>query len=133
MECNREQIVVQCFLELNWPKDSFILDIGCGNGIIGQLLKKNGYENIDGLDESSKIIEIPKQNNCYKNLINSIVSTNIRLPIENNVYDVVIIAEEFCPGRIHINAFNEVLRVTKSGEIFNQKNNQIFISSLKYP
>lgn len=116
MEYNGAQIVVNCFLELNWPKESRILDIGAGTGIIGSLLKQEGYENVDGLDASNKMLEIAKQKKCYKNLINCIVASDIRLPIESRTYDVVIMAGVFCPGHISVDAFNEILRITKSGE-----------------
>ena len=115
MEYNGAQIVVKCFLELNWPKECRILDIGAGTGIIGSLLKKNGYENIDGLDASPKMLEMAKEKNCYKKLINSIVAHNIRLPIDDRSYDVIIMAGVFCPGHISVDAFNEILRITKSG------------------
>ena len=119
MDYNGAQIVVNCFLELNWPKNSRILDIGAGTGIIGSLLNKNGYQNIDGLDASPKMLEIAKQKNCYKNLINSIVASNIKLPIENKSYDVIIMAGVFCPGHISVDAFSEILRITKPGKSLN--------------
>ncbi|CAG2172436.1 unnamed protein product [Oppiella nova] len=115
MEYNGAQIVVKCFLELNWPKSCRILDIGAGTGIIGSLLKANGYENIDGLDGSPKMLDLAKEKNCYKNLIHSIVASNIRLPIDSKTYDVIIMAGVFCPGHISVDAFNEILRITKSG------------------
>jgi len=115
MEYNGAKIVVSCFLELNCEKDSRIIDIGAGTGIIGSLLKKEGYNNIDGLDASPKMLEVAKEKNCYKNLINSIVSPKIRLPIEDKTYDVVIMAGVLCPGHISVDAFNEILRITKSG------------------
>ncbi|CAG2102349.1 unnamed protein product [Medioppia subpectinata] len=115
MEYNGAQIVVKCFLELNCPLDCRILDIGAGTGVIGTLLKKHGYTNIDGLDASPKMLEIAREKDCYVNLINSIVANNIRLPIDSKSYDVVIMAGVFCPGHISVDAFNEILRVTKPG------------------
>jgi ubiquinone/menaquinone biosynthesis C-methylase UbiE len=117
MEYNGAEIVVSCFLELNCAKDSRILDVGAGTGIIGSLLKNYGYDNIDGLDASQKMLDLAKEKNCYKNLINTIVSPNTKLPIENKTYDVIIMAGVLCPGHISIDAFNEILRITKSGII----------------
>ena len=116
MEYNGAQIVVKCFLELGWPKECRIVDIGAGTGIIGSLLKEHGYVNVDGLDASNKMLEIAKQKNCYRNLINCIVASDIRLPIESRAYDVVIMAGVFCPGHVSVDAFNEILRITKSGK-----------------
>ena len=32
-----------------------ILDAGCGTGLVGELLSKKGYQNIDGLDYSQEM------------------------------------------------------------------------------
>ena len=34
------------------PKDALIFDAGCGTGLIGEMLNKQGYTNIDGADAS---------------------------------------------------------------------------------
>ena len=39
-------------------KNIKILDAGAGTGIIGEMLVKQGYTNIDGLDISQKMLDI---------------------------------------------------------------------------
>ena len=112
---NGAYIVVKHFLEFNLPKESRILDVGAGTGVIGQLLKANGYENVDALDGTPKMLEIAKQKNCYKNFIVSFVTKDIVLPIEDSTYDVVIMAGVFCPGHIRVEAFEQIIRVVKQG------------------
>lgn len=109
------QIAVSCFIELDCAKDSRIIDIGAGTGNVGSLLKNYGYNNIDGLDATQKMLYLAKEKNCYKNLINAIISSNTKLPIEDKTYDIVIMAGVLCPGHIKIDAFDEILRITKSG------------------
>ena len=42
-------------------KNCKILDAGCGTGLVGIELKKNGYSNIDGVDFSQNMLDqIPK-------------------------------------------------------------------------
>ena len=47
---------VQKFIEKNWPKDSTILDIGCGGGHFLKFLKENGYQNIYGFDIDNYVV-----------------------------------------------------------------------------
>ena len=115
MGYNGPEIVVSCFLELNFAKNLRILDIGAGTGLVGHLLQNKGYSNIDGLDGCPKMLELAKQKNCYKNLINSFVSADYNVPIEDNSYDVIIMAGVVCPGHIRLDAFNEIIRIVKSG------------------
>jgi ubiquinone/menaquinone biosynthesis C-methylase UbiE len=61
------------------------------------------------------MLDLAKEKNCYKNLINAIISSNTKLPIEDKTYDIVIMAGVLCPGHIKIDAFDEILRITKSG------------------
>ena len=108
-------IVVQHLVKLNIPRHSYILDIGAGTGFVGELLAANGYRNVDALDGCPKLLEIAKQKNCYKNLIHSYVSSDIRLPIEDKTYDVVIMAGCVAPGHIKVEAFDQIIRVVKPG------------------
>ncbi len=44
-----------------------LLDAGCGTGLVGIELKKNGFDNLDGADFSQKMLDlIPKD--IYQNL-----------------------------------------------------------------
>jgi ubiquinone/menaquinone biosynthesis C-methylase UbiE len=62
------------------------------------------------------MLDLAKEKNCYKNLINAIISEDSKLPIEDKTYDVIMMAGVLCPGHIKIKALNEVLRITKSGK-----------------
>ena len=115
MEYNGPQSAVTAFLELNLPKDSRILDIGCGTGEIGHLLQKNGFTNIDGLDISPEMLEVSKQKKCYKNLIEGIVTKEDRLPMDDKTYDAVIMCGVLIEGHIKWDSFPQIIRVVKTG------------------
>lgn len=115
MEYNGGSIAAKYFLQMNFEKDSKILDIGAGTGIIGEILQHNGYENIDALDSNEEMLTILKQKNCYKNVIKSIVTPETKLPINDRQYDIIIMAGVFCPGHIDYRSLAQIIRITKSG------------------
>ena len=47
-------------------KDIKILDAGCGTGLVGIELKKNGFQNFDGVDFSQKMLDLVPMN-IYRN------------------------------------------------------------------
>jgi len=48
------------------PTDAFINDFGMGTGLVGDLLIKDGYTNIDGCDASQGLLDIAKKRGNYK-------------------------------------------------------------------
>lgn len=48
-------------------KDINILDYGCGTGLVGDNLHALGYQNVDGLDPNSELLEESKQKGKMKN------------------------------------------------------------------
>lgn len=55
---------------LKWQRDreSMILDIGCGTGLVGEYLNELGYRNIHGLDLSPEMLSHAKSKGVYKDL-----------------------------------------------------------------
>lgn len=115
MEYHGGQIAANCFLNLNYEKDVTILDIGAGTGIIGKILHNNGYRNIDALDANETMLEELRQKNCYRNVFNSQVTPDTKLPFEKQTYDVVILAGVFCPGHIQVKSLEQIIPIVKSG------------------
>jgi len=57
-----------------------ILDLGCGTGLVGKYLKEEGgFENIYGIDASSKMLQQAQSKNSYKKL------TQLKLNQEEHV------------------------------------------------
>nr|XP_027196718.1 methyltransferase-like protein 27 [Dermatophagoides pteronyssinus] len=115
MDYNGGHIAAKYFLQMNFNKNDKILDIGAGTGIIGEILNKNGYHNLDALDNNDEMLKILKEKNCYQNIIKSIVTPDQKLPINDQQYDVIIMAGIFCPGHIDYRSLEQIIRITKSG------------------
>jgi len=91
----------------NWK----ILDAGCGTGLVGIELKKNGYSNIDGVDFSQNMLDlIPK--NIYKKIEK--VDLNKPLKFNTNMYDAVTCVGTFTYGHVKPQALNELIRIIKN-------------------
>ena len=90
---------------------SKILDAGCGTGLVGIELKKNGYSNIVGVDFSQSMLDlIPK--GIYKKIEK--IDLNKPLKFKNNIYDVVMCVGTFTYGHVKPHALDEIIRITKN-------------------
>ena len=92
-------------------KDIQILDAGCGSGLVGMELAKNGYINITGADFSQSMMDlIPK--NIYKSL--KLIDLNETLFYKENSFDAIICVGTFTYGHVKARALDEFLRITKN-------------------
>ena len=88
-----------------------IYDAGCGTGLVGVELKKNGYTNFDGVDLSQKLLDLVP-NGLYKNL--SKADLNKPLNISDNEYDSILCVGTFTFGHVKPKALDEFIRITKN-------------------
>jgi len=93
-----------------------VLDLGCGTGLVAKELATLKCE-IDGVDLSSKMLEIAKKKDVYSKLYQQDIYEFL-LSTENRTYDMVSAADLF----IYIGSleaiFIEVSRILKDGGIF---------------
>ena len=88
-----------------------ILDAGCGTGLVGIELKKNGYTNIDGIDFSQNMLDqIPK--GIYKKIKK--IDLNKPLSFRTNLFDVVMCVGTFTFGHVKPKALDELIRITSN-------------------
>ena len=92
-------------------KEIKIYDAGCGTGLVGVELKKNGYTNFDGVDLSQKLLDLVP-NGLYTNL--SKADLNKPLNISDNEYDAVLCVGTFTFGHVKPQALDEFIRITKN-------------------
>ena len=103
---------VATFAKYEKNKKVLIFDAGCGTGLVGQELKKYGYNNFHGADLSQKLLDsIPKD--LYKNL--NKVDLNQKIDIKDNFYGATMCVGTFTFGHVKPNALDEFIRITKKG------------------
>ena len=91
--------------------ESKILDAGCGTGLVGIELKKNGYSNIEGVDFSQNMLDLIPQD-IYKKIEK--VDLNKPLKFKTNVYDIVMCVGAFTYGHVKPQALDELIRIIKN-------------------
>ena len=90
-----------------------ILDAGCGTGLVGKHLATRGAKNLDGIDLSPEMLRIAQQTNIYTSLEVADMSQRLDIPTES--YDVVVCVGTMTQGHVGPEAFDELVRVVKSG------------------
>ncbi|MBM9603817.1 class I SAM-dependent DNA methyltransferase [Desulfopila inferna] len=94
-------------------QDSRVLDAGCGTGLVGEILDKLGYENVDAMDFSADMLSEAEKKEVYRKLYQE--DMNGRLAIADNSYDATICVGTFTFAHVGPHAFDELVRVTRPG------------------
>ena len=89
------EAAVECLLEYFPSRQIEILDMGCGTGLVGELLCDAGYEQIDGLDLSPEMILKAAEKEVYRQLGEADLSTSISL---DPIYDAILCVGVFSHG-----------------------------------
>ncbi|KAJ7372747.1 Methyltransferase domain [Desmophyllum pertusum] len=99
-------------------KNLKLLDLGCGTGLAGKLLKeKFRFDNLVGLDVSEEMLEMARKKSIYKKFICSYVTNERVAEIDNAEFDGVLASAVILPGLITPNALDEIIRWIKPGGI----------------
>mgnify|MGYP000132272717 CR=1 FL=1 len=104
------QETIDLFKKHNSKKDIKILDAGCGTGLVGIELKKNGFTNFDGADFSQKMLNLVPEN-IYQNLFK--IDLNQKVKIKDNTYEGITCVGTFTFGHVKPPALDEFVRITK--------------------
>ena len=96
-------------------KDSPILDAGCGTGLTGLELAKQGYKRLTGVDISPESLKLAKAKDCYEKV--KIQNMNQQLDFDDNSF-----AAAQCIGALtyvkHVEGLmRELVRLVKPGGI----------------
>ena len=73
------RLAADAFAEFCADKDTRVLDLGCGTGLVGQELVGRGYRNIDGLDISPNMLAEAQAKGIYGELITADMTQLIEL------------------------------------------------------
>lgn len=99
-----------------------VLDVGCGTGVVGQVLAAAGLATIDGIDISPEMLEKAGEKTTaagapvYRNLIEADLTTTIDLP--DNHYGGIISVGTFTIGHLPPDSLSELFRVAAPGATF---------------
>ena len=112
-------IADEAALRMNLPKDAEILDVGCGTGLIGRLLARDGFTNITGIDASDNLLSVAQAEGNYKEL--EAVFLGLGLDAYPDKYkdrfDVVIGSGVFLAGHFPKEAIDDVFASLKVGGV----------------
>jgi predicted TPR repeat methyltransferase len=92
---------------------SRILDAGVGTGLVGELLREQGYSNLEGMDISAGMLAKAKAKNIYTNLSQEVMGEP--LGFATNSFDGVVSVGTITFGHAPVGSFDELARVTKPG------------------
>jgi predicted TPR repeat methyltransferase len=93
-----------------------ILDYGCGTGLSGVAISKVGFDNINGVDPSEKMLEQAKKKRVYRSIIK--LNLDTPTPIKLGDYSVITAVGVMGPGAAPINLFDEIMSLLDPGGIF---------------
>ena len=116
--------VAAVFLETFISRNEPILDIGCGTGLVGEVLCANSsfQLSVEGLDLSSEMLEharLKKTNTgqpVYSDLHVGDLTATLDLP--DNTYSGIISCGTFTHGHVGPEAFDELYRIARPGALF---------------
>lgn len=94
-------------------KKARVLDAGCGTGLVGEILHKMGYGNVDAMDYSCDMLREAEKKDVYKECFEEDMNRDLALP--DNSYDATICVGTFTYAHVGPEAFEELVRVTRPG------------------
>ena len=94
------------------PKNDLVLDLCCGSGKCVNLLKREGYNNVFGLDLSKNLLS------HNENLMRVLISNALVTPFKENTFDVVLMHKALHHFTNYDGILEEVRRILKPGGIF---------------
>ncbi|XP_041463597.1 methyltransferase-like protein 27 [Lytechinus variegatus] len=99
--------------EVVTSKDSLILDVGCGTGMLGELLNKEGYSNLYGLDPSERSCDVARSKGCYATVIQGVARPDSPLSFNDGHFDALVSSGTFQPGHCDQNDIPELIRLLR--------------------
>ena len=95
------------------PKHAKILDAGVGTGLIGKMLREEGYHNLEGIDLSRRMLEKAATKKAYTKLYRKVLGKPLGFP--SNTFDGVVSVGVLTYGHAPSSSLDEMIRITKPG------------------
>ena len=106
-----------------------ILDAGCGSGLVGMELKKEGYINLKGVDFSQSMLDLVPEE-IYNSI--ELIDLNEPLYFEDNYFDAIMCVGAFTYGHVKAHTLNEFIRITKNNGLICFTVNEGIYSEYKF-
>ena len=110
------QIAAQTLAARSKQRDIDIIDYGCGTGLVGEELIKQGFATVDGVDISAGMLGRARVKGVYRNLVCGDLTTQVAL--DDAIYDVAICVGSMGAGHVGAQHVPELLRPLKAGGMF---------------
>jgi SAM-dependent methyltransferase len=105
------ELAVLTTLGVDLPETAKILDFGCGEGKTVRALHRLGYVNASGYDVTDYRGSLGTDHDHMK----AGTLLNLRLPYEDDTFDLIISDQVFEHVQDQVRAFSELYRITKPG------------------
>jgi SAM-dependent methyltransferase len=99
------------FLVKYVKKDARILDAGAGTGLVGELLKKQGYKDLVAMDLSGGMLEEARKKNVYREFHQMVMGGP--LDYKTGSFDAVISVGVLTVGHAPASSLDELVRITR--------------------
>ena len=90
-----------------------ILDAGVGTGLVGECLIDAGFDDLHGIDLSVGMLDVARDKGIYRELRQMTLGEH--LDFADDTFDAVISVGVFTTGHAPAHAFDELIRITRSG------------------
>lgn len=94
-------------------RDAPILDVGAGTGLVGEALASHGFEHIEALDLSTKMLETCRAKGVYRGFHQA--QLGLELPLEDAQFAAVVAVGVLTEGHAKPDCFDELTRVVRPG------------------
>ena len=109
------QRTVAVFLRHFSDRAARVIDVGCGTGLAGEVLRDQGFSNVDGLDISPEMLEAAREKGVYRELIEADLTKPLDIPTDS--YDAVVSVGTFTHGHVGPEGLDELIRITRAGGV----------------
>jgi len=93
------------------PKAARILDAGAGTGMVGELLIRQGYNNLVAMDLSSGMLEEARKKNAYREFHQMMMGGPLGFATDS--FDAVISVGVLTLGHAPASSLDELIRITR--------------------
>ena len=107
------QRTVDFFARYVPDKEARILDAGAGTGLVGEVLARQGYNNLVAMDLSTGMLEEARKKNAYREFHQMVMGESLDYATDS--FDAVISVGVLTVGHAPASSLDELIRITKPG------------------